>query len=258
MYYVYTAVFVVAILVGLPYIGLPMLVYFTYKMKAQPQLYPFTPSPTSMFQATFDHFANSYIALQKCGFDLLVCLKMPGPIENVDCSLALLVNRPTKDMAMITAIDAEGQNTLLYVEFIRRFRNGVVLQTNNSKQLSGLPDLPDHTTFRLPQVRDPAELFQLHCKAVARQQPNSEAVLRMDEEFGGDAVQYLLAVYPEALFDAERRGIFHRTPDGQYFRTTFPGAFRLAWQELWPISAIRRSKRDRQARELLEELQRTR
>jgi len=252
MGYAYSTLALLAALVALPYLGLPLLVYFTYKMKAVPQVYPFVPSPTSMFQATFDHFANSYIALQKCGFDLLVCLKMPGPIENVDCSLALLVNRQTKDMVMITAIDAEGQTTLLYVEFIRRFRNGVVLQTNNSRQLSGLPDMPDHTTFRLPQVHDPAELFQLHCKCVARQQPNSEAVLRMDEEFGGDAVQYLLAVYPEALFDAQRRGIFYLA--GNDFRATLPGAFRLAWQELWPISAIRRRKRDREAKALLEEL----
>jgi hypothetical protein len=165
------------------------------------------------------------------------------------------VNRQTKDMVMITAIDAEAQNTLLYVEFVRRYRNGIVLQTNNSQNLSGLPDMPGHTTFRLPQVRDPAQLFQLHCKCVALEQPNSEPVLRLDEEFGGDAVQYLLAVYPEALIDAERRGIFYRA--GNDFRTTFPGAFRLAWQELWPVSVIRRSKRDRIARELLDELSRT-
>jgi hypothetical protein len=258
MSYVFITLGIIAALLALPFIGLPILVYFTYQMKVTPTLYPFVPSANSMFKETFEHFANSYVALQKCGFDLLICLKMPGPVENVDCSLALLVNRQSRDMAMITAIDASGQShTLLYVEFVRRFRNGLVLQTNNSQQLSGLPDMPGHTTYRLPQVRDPAQLYLLHCKCVARTVPGAEPVLRLDEEFRGDAIQYLLAVYPEALFDAEQRGIFYRPAGGDHFRCTLYGAFRLSWQEVWPISAIRRRRRDRAARELLEELSRT-
>ena len=75
-------------------------------------------------------------------------------------------------------------------------------------------------------------------------------------EFDGDAIQYLLAVYPESLFEAEQQGLFYRPPPGDSFQTTFTGAFRLAWQELWPTSALRRRRRDREAAALLQELSR--
>jgi hypothetical protein len=255
MKYLLGLLIVIVLLAAIPFIGLPILVYCTYKMKLQPQVYAFVPSLNSMLKRTFDHFAGSYVALQGIGFELLVCLKMPGAMENVSVAMALLVNRQTRDMAMITAIDADGQeHATHYVEFVRRYRNGDVIQTNNCQALSGLADPPQTTTFRLPSMQDPRQLFQAHQALIARQSPASEPVLRMDEEFSGDAVRYFLEAYPEAFHHAIQQGIFYQPTGGDHVRCTLPGAFRLAWQELWPISAIRRAARDRREQELLAEI----
>ena len=75
----------------------------------------------------------------------------------------------------------------------------------------------------------------------------------MDTEFGGDAVQYIAkAVLEETFRDQVGTGYLSEGPEG--FRPTLQGAWTMAWQELWPVKALRRWRERRRAERLLVEL----
>jgi len=206
-----------------------------------------------MSPAAFHHFASSYLALQKVGFELLTCLK-PVAMQNIDCWIALLVNRTTFDAAVITAMSPAGRSQLfVYVEIMRRYRDSSVVQTNNASILSVFPEPIRRTTYQLPAVNDPAQLFHLHQLLIATRPVNSEPYSRLDEEFGGDPVAAMQSYFAETINELIRRGFVYQPSSADHVRCTMYGALFAGWSQLWPISLLRRIRRDRVARQLVHE-----
>jgi hypothetical protein len=104
-------------------------------------------------------------------------------------------------------------------------------------------------------VEEPARLYRLHQALVERERNSSGKILRVDEEFNGDAAAYLAASVVEDLEGQVGTGYFHRSEHEKSYRPTWKGVFIMTWQELWPFKAIRRARRDHKARQLLAELE---
>jgi hypothetical protein len=141
-----------------------------------------------------------------------------------------------------------------YVEFIRRFDDGVVVQTNNSSELSAFKRLPNEFTTKFQQVQDIRRLYRLHELLAHRFRQQGRPVLRLDVDFGGSAIQYVAqAVLEETFRNQVGTGYLAETSDG--FRPTIKGGLIMTWQELWPAKGIRRSRERRRAASLLAELE---
>jgi hypothetical protein len=67
-------------------------------------------------------------------------------------------------------------------------------------------------------------------------------------------MSYLEADLIEELDSQIETGYLWRSESAGQYRATLKGAIAMGWNELWPISSIRRARRDRRARRLLAEL----
>lgn len=250
----------VAIAVGLVaflYLGTPLFIYSAQKFEAEPKVVPFDVETQKWPPAIQKLFKAARASLELDGFDLLTGIMLPSAAPNIKTVMLLFSNPQTRDGAMATAMyavpfDPTGLQTL-YVEYTCRFRNGQVVNTNNSSQLSGFPPRDHVVSSWLPTVRDPGELFRIHSAIADAQQSRSQKVLRHEEEFDGDVVEYIRKVaYRESFEDVVKTGWLFETSDGEYFRPTLKGAYLMTWRELWPLKIFRKKQRDRAEREVLE------
>jgi hypothetical protein len=251
----WTAVAVVAALVLLPYVGGPVLIYFTQRLEAEPKLIPFDVDEYDWPRATQKLFDTAHTALTESGFELLSGFHLPSAAPNVKTSLLLFANRETRDSAMATAMSAEGAGATLqtlYVEFTARFSDGRVINTLNTRELGSFPNPPHVTSNYLPGVQDARQLLRIHEILTQDAGSRSQKVLRVDADFDGDAAAYLQFAVRESYEDAVRIGYLFR--EGRYFKPTVRGAVLMVWKELWPWKMIRRSARDRAARQLLSQI----
>jgi hypothetical protein len=251
-------VVVLVLLVTLVYWFGPILIRFTMRQAAEPELHAFDPSDPLLPLQVAVHFRRVRAALEPAGFEVVEGLALPDQTPRVKAVLLLLVHRLNKDVAVATAIYGKmrDETTLqtAYVEFVSRYRDGTVVQTNNTDQLSAFAPRPHITSIRLPMIRKPDRLYQLHQAAAKGHHQSSGKVLRLEEEFRGDAVAYLTRTLVEELEGQIETGYMYLSAAENVFRPTWKGAVLMTWGLLWPYSAIRRARRDAKARRLLKEL----
>lgn len=243
------------VLTGLFYLGIPLLIFQNTQFEADPKIVPFDVSTQKWPKPIERLFNTAREALDEMGFEMMEGIKLPSAASNVRTVAILFLNRETRDYAMATAMHAvpfePGGLQTLYVEFTCRFRNKVVVNTNNSHQLSGLPSRENVVSNWLPTVTDPADLYEIHLKIADDVQSRSQKILRHEVEFGSDMGAYVQAAISESFEDAARAGWLYLTSDGRYFRPTLKGAYLMTWGELWPMKMFRKGKRNSREREIL-------
>jgi hypothetical protein len=254
--------YILAILGGLlllPYILGPVLIRFTLTQKAEPQLDPFPPDHPRLPREVARHFRRETAELEPLGWEPIVGLALPNQTPRVKAVLVFFINRQNKDAAIAVCMYADApEGTSLqtaYVEIVTRYRDGEVVQCNNSDQMSAFPDRPGYTTGRFPMVSSATRLYRLHQALCKRQNNNSGKVNRLDEEFHGDAGEYLSYAMVEEMEGAAAAGYMYHSQSEGLYRPTWPGAFIMTWQELWPFKAIRKARRNARARRMLDDLE---
>jgi hypothetical protein len=248
----------VVLLLGLvPFVLGPLLIYFTHKQTARPELVPFIPGQTPLPANVDTYFSNTCWALDAEGFKIITGLFLPKQIENVIAGLVYVVNRQERDSAIVVALHADPPGgmpfTQLHVEFVSRFRDGRLIQTANAQALSSFPPPPNSVTSFLPSVQDPRRLYRIH-RAQVKLHGSGERVLRLDDDFGGDAVRYVQSALIEELDHACRAGYMRLDAAASVYRPTIKGACLMTWQELFPLKNFRLARRRSRERKLLEEL----
>src|SRR5688572_30221631 len=125
-----------AIVAALVYIGGPLLIYFSHKQTARPNLVPFQPGVTPLPADVDQYFHATSWALAQQGFQIVTGIFLPSQVENVIAALIFLVNRQENDAAVCVALhnNAPGMmQTQFHAEFATRYRDGRVIQTNNAQ-----------------------------------------------------------------------------------------------------------------------------
>ncbi|HPM80241.1 MAG TPA: hypothetical protein PLF81_06050 [Candidatus Anammoximicrobium sp.] len=241
----------------IPYVLGPILVFFTLRFRMPPTVVPVDPRVHPLPAEARNYLAEAYRALTAEGFELVGTMLLPDLVPNVKTLFAMYVNRPSSDMAMSAIIVAQGgvggELKTSYVEFVRRFDDGVVVQTNNSSELSAFKRMPGEFTTKFWQVRDIRQLYGLHQLLVERFRQRGQSVNRLDTEYSGDAVRYVAKAVLEETF-RDQVGTGYLAEDASGFRPSFKGAWIMAWQELWPVKGIRRWRERHRAERLLAEL----
>lgn len=246
--------------IALLYLGGPILIYATARHDAAPRLVTFGFGERQIPVAVDDFFRRVVILLEPEGFEVVQGLYLPNQVANVKAMFLMLVNRAAGDSALASAFygkNAHGGMKLVtsYVEFTTRFRDGTVLDTNDNAFMAGARRTREKmVTYRFPQVRDPARLYQVHQALVRRDAPASQKVLRLDSEFHGDAAAYLAAVIVEDYQLQVKEGWMQLAEHGTKYRMTLWGAYILCWKELWPIKPLMKAKAKRESTQLLAEL----
>ncbi|HEX5106058.1 MAG TPA: hypothetical protein VFV87_19700 [Pirellulaceae bacterium] len=240
-----------------PFVAGPVFIYFAHKQAARPELVPFTPGQTPLPANVDTYFSQTCWALDAEGFKIVTGMFLPKQIEHIVAGLVLVVNRQECDVAIVVAIHADPPGgmpfTQMHTEFVNRFRDGRLVQTANAQALSSFPPPANSVSSYLPSVQDPRRLYHIH-KALVKQHASSEKVLRLDEDFGGDAIRYAQFSLIEELNNACRVGFMRLDLAAGVYRPTIKGACLMTWQEIFPLKNVRLVRRRRRERRLLEEL----
>ena len=245
------------LVVVVPYVLGPILIFTIQRFRVPPNIVPLAPVTDPLPMEARQYFSEVFTTLTREGFELEGTMGLLDVVPNVQCILALYVQRRTGDQAMSTLIvaNAAGAATLKtrYVEFVTRFDDGTVVQTNNSREMSSFPKLSNEHTAKFWEIQDVRRLYQLHRLLLPRFARSRRPVLLLDRDFGGDAVAYVSKVALEDDFAKQvSTGYLRRCPQG--FAPTIKGAVLMTWQELWPFKAIRRARCLRAANALLAEV----
>lgn len=242
-------------LLAFPYAVGPFLVRSTLRFRLPIEVVVVNPRETPMPEDTRQYFDYAYHSLVANGFELLEVMYLPSFVPNVRSLIAVYVNRRTQDSAMSSFMIAEGAMAGVrkrYVEFVRRYPDDTLVQTNNSDELGAFPAKPREFTTQFHGLEDVSRLFALHQFLASKHGGARSAYLRIDTEFQGRAADYVArAVLQEGLEEQKKTGYLGGT--ATELRPTWKGAILMAWKELWPIKSLRRASRQRAANATLRE-----
>lgn len=254
---------IVSIFVGLVvafYTLLPLLVLFNQKMDGNMQLIVYDSENKRPPKRAAKFMAEVSESLKDMGFDEHPIIALPSPMPNVMAVCQLWINPRTRDAALVSAIfgdadQGDANSSTLYVEYLSRFQNEEIslIQTNNTQQVSAFAPIPEELTFRFPQVQDPEELYQLHCKLLERHAPNSRKLLSLEDQFAGDLEAYVRWAITDSFRKQEGTGYLVQK-EADLWMPTVKGAYMMTWSQLWPMNAYIKQSIRRKADRLLAEL----
>jgi hypothetical protein len=241
-----------------PYVVGPIIVLATLHFRMPPNVVAVDPREHPLPAQARSYFSEAYQHLTAAGFDYVATILLPDMLPNVKTLFAIYANRASCDMAMSAIIVAEdamgGQLKTNYVEFVRRYDDDVVVQTNNSSELSAFKPMPNEFTTKFWEIRDIGRLYQLHLMLADHFRQRGQPVNQLDTKYAGNALRYVAhAVLEDTFRDQVGTGYLAQQPNG--FRPTFKGACIMAWKELWPAKNIRRWREKRRAEGLLAEVE---
>lgn len=244
----------VLILAALVYVGIPLLIFFTQKMKGRPEMRTLTEADLPP-QLT-NYLYSTAASLREDGFSGEAYLSLPNPVHNVRAYLIMMANRETGDKAMVTIVTA-GRNSIdqltAYVEFSTRFASGRVYDTINSPAIGSFDPGPNTTVTQLWEVPDPHQLYRIHRHILTRMsppEPGDVPVLYEKDE----AVPYLRQVLMESYQKEVNRGILRAVGSGDSieFMPTLYGAFKISYRQLPPFARMVRDRILKQAHAVLQ------
>lgn len=249
----------IVVLVSLPYLLGPLLIYATMRYRVPAEVVVIDPTQEPLPEDVRAYFHETYQALSGLGFELVAVLGLPSLLPHIRTILALYRNDETLDLAMSTFMVATGKVSIRnqYVEFYRRYSDGVCILTNNTPQLGSFPPLPDNYIYQFWDIKDLDRLFALHRFLAAKHRRSGHAISRLDTDFNGDPVRFIAEGVLGETFAAQVPSGYIKPHPGGY-RPTFKGAVIMTWQELWPAKMVRRTRRRGQAQEVQREFEASR
>ncbi len=231
------------------YGGMPLVVKFSQKVSASPNIEAVDPSqwPENVAQ-TMSRVEHDLYAL---GFTITGRYKMTGAISNTETMLTMLVNYQSGDKAMITAIwgQANGVWNLgtHYTEFSTRFEDGHCFDTMNSATLGSFQRGPKDIKTQVPDVKEAAELWSLHRFVMAKHGAQGRKLVYDIK----DTLAYFRRIWREGFEEQVKLGRF--VSRGQIFQPSLIGAYAMTWGMLWPMVSIRTSQMKSRAAAIVSE-----
>lgn len=240
------------IIAAVYFLGLPLVIYFTQRMKAHPRLQLI--DPMSFPDQVRDYLARVSNELVAQGFTVAAYIMMPDPAPNIQNYLVMFINRETGDKAMATAIfaNANGITQLgtRYVEFNTRYEDGRCFDTMNSSTLGAFQKRPQDAKTQLPNVQDAVILYRIH-QFILRKAPGGQ---KMGYE-PAETLDYLQRILVESYDEQVKFGRLFFDRNADTYRPTFKGAYLMTWGLLWPMTAFRKARMHREARRVLSEFE---
>jgi hypothetical protein len=250
---------IVVFFVFVIYIVVPIVTAFTLRNAAEPNLIPFDIDDPDLPQEVAGFFHQTVKALSRVGFEPVQAFALTGQVTRAKAVLLLLVNRTTRDMAYVrTFFGTTGVGITLKskdVAFSSRLADGTVIGTSNGKAFGAFKRRPNYQSIRFPTVSDPERLYRLHQAFVDRHAGGQGKILRLDEEFGGDAHAFQRASIIEEIESQVEASRLYKSPDGKAYWPTWSGAFLMTWGQAPPVKQLRQIVYNFRSARLLRELE---
>lgn len=241
------------------YVVTPIVVAFTSRVAAEPDLVPFDINDPALPADVAAYYRKTLKALTQVGFEPVQAFAVSGHVRRVKAIALVLVNRTTRDTAWVHAFYATtGVGLTLKpknVGFSSRFSDGTVISTTNTRLLPAFKLPPNHRSIRFPMVSDADRLYRLHQALADEYTTGGGKILRLDEEFGGDALAFQRASETEACESQVECGRYYKSRDGNAYLPTWNGAYLMTWGMLPPIKQIRKIAHTIAATRLLRKLE---
>jgi hypothetical protein len=162
--------------------------------------------------------------------------------------IILLEHPKTRDVARVVVVTVRARQSVTLL-LQTRFADGAEVGTANSRVIAGFPLPPDVTTAWLPEVRDPAALYEVHAQLRDALGGGRERV-----GVGPDPAGFLRAGSARSLAAWVAAGYYALDEANGVVRPTWKGAALVTWRLLWPVKPLFRARRRRATRRLLDRL----
>ena len=225
---------------ALPLLLGPILVRFTLKLSANPDLAHIDSD--RLPPAVRSYFDARTGPLQDLGFRIVADLVQTGFIPNLTSLIRLFVHPDNRDGAICVCMESGrgvGRIHAAYVEYATTFADGRELCTNNSPSPNSFAPVPEKQLHRLPAVEDPRELYEIHREAAARFGGNTGRILPRDE----DAIRTLARSMREDTARQVRTGYLYLDRAAQCYRPTWKGACFMTWKQVFKGAIERKGLR---------------
>lgn len=248
-----------AILVGIPYVVMPLVILFAQKMDANPKLLPLLAAEIPV--EALPKLRGNTEMLQSLGFVPEAYLSMPQQMANIRAFVVLLTEPKTGDRAssiVIIAKQADGKPEInSYVEFSTRFESDILVNTYNSKVLGSFDPLSNEVKVVFAGMSDLKKMYGLHrfiIERVAEIGP-SDPPKRHDPQ---KAAEFMATAMQRSYDDQVGTGLLRKDAPAGVYRPTLLGAFKMVWRMLPPHKQILTRKRDERAKKILADFERER
>lgn len=152
---------------GILYLVAPLIIFFTQRQAANPQLQsygPELPNPKLQF------LAITAGQMQALGFELIGYFGYIGQTRNVNAYIVYLIHRKNGDAGIAALMETTAGITARTVEFATRFIDQSSITTGNSKTPSVYIRPRNKPVYRFPWISDPARLYEIHQQLILRRQ----------------------------------------------------------------------------------------
>jgi hypothetical protein len=237
----------IGLVIAASFIGGPVLIRFSTRMKARPRLDELEASELSPAVAEFLYATAN--TLRQDGFVPEAYFAMPDGAKEINTYLIMLTNRSAGDMAMVTAMLSQMPNNLdqavnLYVEFSTEYENGTTVDTSNTHQPSVFIRPRWKHKKEIPQIKDVHLLYEIHRYLLSHYESDFSDRRKIVYPEGKVATSLLDGIEQDFERQKQYGLVFRSVEDGEaYYRPTWFGAFWMTWPLLFPVINLRRLAR---------------
>jgi hypothetical protein len=223
----------------------PIMVRFKNSAAVEPI---FEEIPDEFARALFPQ--NFFVLMrefERIGFSLACHLSTSTITKNTHSMISLLVNRAANTFAVIACIrslNAAAPMVINYVEFVSKFDDGTELDTGNASQVGVFYKPPRATRIRIPHLKDPSALFQVHLYLMKQR----SAAARLPEP--GTEKEHFSNSVKKSLAEQVELGFYFLDETKQRYRPTWKGAYRATYRLLWPMKQIHQRRQEQEGRRI--------
>lgn len=210
--------FLLALPLFVYYVLSPIQVRFTLKQPSVPRL-------TALAEADLPPGARPQLgrhtaALRGLGFDAPLYFSTESMHG---ASVAFFVNRARGDTVVVGTM-----RDIAWVEFQADFSDGMAIVTGNTPFPAVFAEDSLHRVWRFPDVRDPAALYSLHRARIVQAARASRGTPVVVVPAPGSELPFLVSGIAAPIEHQARLGM--QWLDGDVYRPTLGGAFRMVWR----------------------------
>lgn len=227
-------------------IGMPLVVRFIFRKPAEPGFYTIGVDEGLISEPVLETFQAAHAALEPLGFVPVHQIRFDVEADLMDAYGMVLAHPQNRDLALVLQCVAPVR--LEQIEFSTEFENGTEVNTNNGPQLPlDIVIKSGKDVFWFPDIQDPAELYRAHTALCVARVDAAKKTLPTGEALLENIRRGMREDYEHAV----NRGIFRHNVHDHSYSLTATGAYRLAWPNMFPISALYKTRRRNRDRRIL-------
>ncbi|MCE9582371.1 MAG: hypothetical protein K8T20_07750 [Planctomycetes bacterium] len=242
----------VALVLGLVYGLVPLILWTRHRQSPDPQIAPREPDMRPSPAEEFNHEVGPI--LSDLGFGEVQRWAMQGFVSNIVTDVCTMADRRRRVLAIASVTHVRRQGAFRIhartVEFASRTEDGRAIVTTNSTLPYMFKEMGPRRLFQFPALSDLALLLRAH-EALAARHLGDAPLIQPPE----------VKAFPHRLHETirqsldwqESEGWIRKTKSGNY-RLTLKGAFIQTWAALPPFKNILRKRRLAESKRLLAEL----